>query len=61
LREATLGLVSERFPTWVVSQVQQTIALAQDAEQLKKFLRQLARASDEEEIYAALAKCFPTH
>ena len=61
LREAILSLVSERFPTWVVSQVQQTIALAQDAEQLKTFLRQLVRVSDEEEVYTALAQCFPTH
>jgi len=54
LQEAILGLASDRFPALVVAQVQQTIAPVQDAEQLKKFLRQLARASDEQEIYALL-------
>jgi hypothetical protein len=33
----------------------------QDVQQLRKFLRQLARMSDEEEVYASLAQWFPTH
>src|SRR3954447_24264929 len=49
LQEAIIELVSDRFPAQIVAQVQQTIAPAQDTEQLKKFLRQLARASDEQE------------
>lgn len=59
LQEAILDLVSDRFPTLVVSQIQQAIAPTQDAELLKKFLRQLVRASDEKEVYASLAQCFP--
>ncbi len=61
LREAILDLISDRFPALVVTQVQQTIAPIQNIEQLKKFLRQLVRASDEEEVYISLAQCFPTH
>jgi hypothetical protein len=59
LREAILDLISDRFPALVVSQVQRTIAPTQNAEQLKKFYRQLLRASDEEEVAALLAQCFP--
>ncbi len=55
----SLDLVSDRFPAFIVSQVQQTIAPSQDIEQLKKFHRQLARISDEQEIPALLAQCFP--
>ena len=60
LREAILDLVSARFSSQVVAQVQQTIAPTQDIEQLKRFFRQLIRVSDEEEVYASLARCFST-
>jgi predicted transposase YdaD len=59
IQEMILDLVSDRFPALVVSQVQQTIAPNQDIEQLKKFHRQLARISDEQEIPALLTQCFP--
>jgi len=61
LQETILDLISDRFPAPVISQAQQTIAPVQDTEQLKKFIRQLARVSDEQEVYALLAQCFPTH
>jgi len=61
LQETILDLISDRFPSPVVSQAQQTIAPIQDTEQLKKFIRQLARVSDEQEVYALLTQCFPTH
>ena len=61
LRETILDLVSDRFPAMVVSQVQQTITSTQDVEQMKKFIRQLARVSSEHEIPTLLARCFPTH
>ncbi len=61
LREAILDLISDRFPALVVSQVQRTITPIEGVEQLKKFLRQLVRTSDEEEVYISLAQCFPTH
>ena len=61
LQEAISAVVSAHFSPQVVAQVQQTIAPIQDVEQLKKFLRQLVRASDEEEVYTSLAQCFPTH
>ena len=59
IQEMILDLVSDRFPALVVSQVQQTIAPSQDIEQLKRFHRQLARVSDEQEVPALLAQCFP--
>jgi len=59
LRDAILDLISDRFPSLVVSQVQHTIAPTQDTELLKKLHRQLARVSDEREVPALLAQCFP--
>jgi hypothetical protein len=59
LQEAILDLVSDHFPALVVSQVQQTITTTQDIEQLRKFHRQVARVSDEQEVSALLAQCFP--
>jgi len=59
LQEAILDLVSDRFSAQIVAQVQQTIAPAQDVQELRKFLRQLARASDEQEVQALLTQWFP--
>jgi len=59
LQEAILELVSDRFPAQIVTQVQRAIAPAQNADQLKKFLRLLVRASDEQEVQALLTQCFP--
>ena len=39
--------------------MQQTITTTQNIERLRKFHRQVARATDEEEISALLAQCFP--
>ncbi|HEY4032987.1 MAG TPA: hypothetical protein VGL94_03370 [Ktedonobacteraceae bacterium] len=59
LQEGIIDLINDHFPTQVVTRVQQTIAPSQDIEQLKKLLPQLARASDEEEVYALLTQHFP--
>jgi hypothetical protein len=59
LQEAVLELASDRFPAQVVTQVQRAIIPTQDADQLKKFLRLLARISDEQEVQALLTQCFP--
>ena len=56
LQEAILDLVNDRFPTLAVNQVQQTIAPSQNTEQLKKLHHQLARVSDEQEVYALLTQ-----
>jgi hypothetical protein len=60
LQEAILELASESFPAQVVSQIQQTITSSQNIEQLKKFHRQIVRISDEQEVLALLAQCFPS-
>ncbi len=59
LQEAILDVVSDSFSAHVVSQVQQTIAATQNVEQLKKFHRQITHVSDEQEVTALLAQCFP--
>jgi len=59
IQEAILDVVSDRFSAQIVAQVQQTIAPAQDVQELRKFLRQVARASDEQEVQALLTQCFP--
>jgi hypothetical protein len=59
LQEGILDLINDHFSTRVVTRVQQTIASSQDIDQLKKLHRQIARASDEEEVYALLTQCFP--
>jgi len=59
IQESILELVSDRFPAQIVTQVQRAIAPAQNADQLKKFLRLLARVSDEQEVQALLTQCFP--
>ncbi len=58
LEEMILDIIRDRFSSEVVSQVQQTVALARDPEQLKRFLHQLALVSDEQEVYPLLAHCF---
>jgi len=60
LQEAILELASESLPALVVSQIQRTITFSQNIEQLKKFHRQIARVSDEQEALALLAQCFPS-
>ena len=60
MQEMILDIVSDRFSPQVVAQVQQTIAPRQDAQLLKKFLRQLVQLSDEQEVSALLTQCFPT-
>ena len=59
LQEGIIDLINDHFPTQVVTRVQQTIAPSQNIEQLKKLHRQIARAADEEEIYALLTQYFP--
>jgi hypothetical protein len=59
LQEAIIDLINDRFSTQVVTRVQQTIAPSQNIEQLKKLHRQIARVSDEEEVYALLTQFFP--
>jgi len=59
IQESILDIVSDRFSPQIAAQVQQTIAPIQDVQQLRKFLRQLARTSVEEEIPALLTQCFP--
>jgi len=59
IQESILDIVSDRFSPEIAAQVQQTIASVQDVQQLRNFLRQLARTSDEEEVPALLTQCFP--
>ncbi|HEY4033805.1 MAG TPA: hypothetical protein VGL94_07580 [Ktedonobacteraceae bacterium] len=59
LQEAILDIVSDRFSPQIVDQVQQIIDPVQDVQQLRKFHRQLAGVSDEEELPALLTQCFP--
>jgi predicted transposase YdaD len=59
LQEGIIDLINDHFPTPVVTRVQQTIASSKNIEQLKKLHRQIARASDEEEVYALLSQYFP--
>jgi hypothetical protein len=61
MQDMILDVVSDRFSSQVAAHVQQTIAPIQDAQLLRKFNRQLARASNEQEVYALLAECFPNH
>ena len=61
VRDSILAVVSARFSPQAVTQVQQALTPVQDAQQLKKFLRQLVRVSNEQEISALLAQHFPTH
>jgi uncharacterized protein (UPF0335 family) len=59
LQGAILDIVSDSFSSQVVAQVQRTIVTCQDAQQLRKFLRKVVRLSDEQEVSALLAECFP--
>jgi len=60
MQEMILDIVSDRFSPQVVAHVQQAIAPRQDAQLLKRFLRQLVQLSDEQEVSALLTLCFPT-
>jgi predicted transposase YdaD len=59
LQEAILDIVGDRFSPQVVAQVQQAIAPCEDVQQLRTFLRQVVRLSDEQEVPALLAQFFP--
>ena len=59
LQGAILDIVSDSFSSQVVAQVRRTIAACQDAQQLRRFLRKVVRLSDEQEVSALLAECFP--
>jgi predicted transposase YdaD len=59
LQGAILDIVSDSFSSQVVAQVQRTIATNHDAQQLRRFLRKVVRLSDEQEVSALLAECFP--
>jgi predicted transposase YdaD len=59
LQEAILDIADDLFSFQVMAQIQQAIAPSQNIEQLKKFLRQLVRLSDEQEVSALLAQYFP--
>lgn len=59
LQEAIIDLINDRFSTPVVRRAKQAIAPSQDIEQLKKLIPQIARAADEEEVYALLNQYFP--
>jgi hypothetical protein len=58
IQEAIFDVVSACFSSQIVEQVQQAIAPVQDVQHLRKFLRQLARMSDEQEIQALLTQWF---
>jgi len=59
VQDSILDIVSDRFSPQVVAQVRQAIIPCQDVEKLKKFLRQLVRLSDEQEVLALLTESFP--
>jgi predicted transposase YdaD len=59
IQNSILDIVSDSFSSQVVAQVQRTIVTCQDAQQLRKFLRKVVRLSDEQEVSALLAECFP--
>jgi hypothetical protein len=59
LQEAILDIVGDRFSPQVVAQVQQAIDPCEDVQQLRTFLRQVVRLSDEQEVPALLAQFFP--
>lgn len=59
IQNSILDIVSDSFSSQVVAQVQRTIVTCQDAQQLRKFLRKVVWLSDEQEVSALLAECFP--
>jgi predicted transposase YdaD len=59
LQGAILDIVGDSFSSQVVAQVRRAIATSQDAQQLRRFLRKVVRLSDEQEVSALLAECFP--
>ena len=54
LQEAIVDIVNDRFSTLVVHQVRRAIAPSHNIEELRKLHRQLARVSDEQEVYPLL-------
>ena len=59
LRKAILDIANDLFSPPVVAQVRQTIAASRNIEKLRKFHRQIARLSDDQEALALLTECFP--
>jgi len=59
IQDAILDIINDHFSSQVVAQVRPAILLSQDIEKLKKFLRQLFRVSDEQEVLALLTESFP--
>jgi hypothetical protein len=59
LQEGIIDLINDRFSAPVVKRAKQAIAPSQDIQQLKKLIPQIARAADEEEVYALLNQYFP--
>ncbi len=54
LQESILDIATGRFSTSVVNYVRRTIAPSHNIDELRKLLRQLARVSDEQEVYPLL-------
>jgi len=54
LQGTIVDLVTDRFSTPIVHYVQRTIAPSRNIEELRKLHRQLARMSDEQEVYPLL-------
>jgi len=59
LKESILDIASDHFSPQVVAQVQQAIAPSEDVQLLRKFNRQMAQLSGEQEVLALLAQFFP--
>jgi hypothetical protein len=59
IQVSILDIMSARFSPQVQAKVQQAIAPIQDVAQLRKFLRQLACLSDEQEVSVLVEQCFP--
>jgi predicted transposase YdaD len=59
IRNSILDVVKDQFSPAVEAQIQQTITASHNIEKLRKFLRQVVRLSDEQEVLALLAECFP--
>jgi hypothetical protein len=60
LQETILKLTRGSFSIHVADKVKQAITPVQDSERLQEFLCQIARAADEQEIDALLARFFPS-
>ena len=59
IQDSILDLVKDQFSPSVVAQIQQTVTASRNIEKLRKFHRQIARLSDDQEALALLTECFP--